>query len=136
MHNLDRFIKAQEYSYQVALQEVKSGYKRSHWMWYIFPQIAGLGRSAMAQMYAIASVEEAREYLEHPVLGERLREISRALLEHGDKSAQSIFGGIDTLKLRSSMTLFDAVAPGDVFDDVLRMFFSSCRDEKTLSIIS
>ena len=104
-------------------------------MWYIFPQIEGLGKSPMAQMYAIASVEEARAYVEHPVLGERLKEISRALLEHGDKSAQSIFGGIDTLKLKSSMTLFDAVAPGDVFGDVLRVFFSSRRDEKTLSKI-
>ena len=132
--NLIRFHEAQEYSYQVAYAEIKEGYKRSHWMWYIFPQIKGLGRSSMSEYYGITCIDEARAYLEDEVLGTRLREISEALLKHSDKSAQDIFGGVDSLKLKSSMTLFDKVSPNQVFGKVLDVFFDGKRDKRTLDI--
>ena len=135
MSDLNKFITAQEHFYQTALQEIKDGEKVSHWMWFIFPQIAGLGRSPMAKMYAIESKDEAKEYLEHEVLGSRLREISKTLLEHKDKQIVSILGHTDAMKLRSSMTLFDAVSPDDVFAEVLEAFFDSKRDRLTLDII-
>ena len=132
--NLERFHKAQEYSYQVAYAEIKEGYKRSHWMWYIFPQIKGLGRSSMSEYYGITYLDEARAYLEDDVLGTRLREICEALLKHSDKSAQDIFGGVDSMKLKSSMTLFDKVSPDEVFGKLLDVFFDGKRDKRTLDI--
>lgn len=133
--NLERFLKAQEYSYQVAYAEIKEGYKRSHWMWYIFPQIKGLGRSSMSEYYGITCLDEARAYLEDEVLGTRLREICETLLKHLDKSAMEIFGGVDSMKLKSSMTLFDAVSPNDIFSKILDAFFGGRRDERTKSNI-
>lgn len=133
--NLERFLKAQEYSYQVAYAEIKEGYKRSHWMWYIFPQIKGLGRSSMSEYYGITYLDEARAYLEDDVLGTRLREICEALLKHSDKSAMDIFGGVDSMKLKSSMTLFDKVSPDEVFGKVLDVFFNGQRDMRTLDMV-
>ncbi|MBX3267934.1 MAG: DUF1810 domain-containing protein [Acidobacteria bacterium] len=135
--NLQRFVAAQHGSYEKALGEVKNGRKITHWMWYIFPQIAGLGESDMARKYAIGSLDEAREYLTHWVLGPRLREISAACLAHRDKTGNEIFGSIDTMKLRSSMTLFAQVAePGSVFEQVLDAFFDGAPDEITLALLA
>lgn len=135
IYDLSRFHQAQERSYAVALQEVKEGYKASHWMWYIFPQIKGLGRSDMALYYAITSLDEAKAYLTDEILGTRLREISEELLKHSDVSIQGILGGIDSMKLRSSMTLFDLVSPDDVFARVLDVFFEGKRDDLTIEIV-
>lgn len=132
--NLQRFHDAQKYSFQIALTEIKAGFKRSHWMWYIFPQIKGLGRSATSEYYGITCVDEAKAYLEDDVLGTRLREICEELLNHSDKSAQDIFGGIDSIKLKSSMTLFDKVSPNDVFGKVLDAFFEGKHDDYTLVV--
>lgn len=135
-YDLGRFLEAQENSYSRALVEIKGGRKRSHWMWFIFPQIAGLGWSATTVKYAINSTDEARAYLEHPVLGERLREIAGELLKVEGKTAHEIFDKPDDMKLRSSMTLFDRVAePGSVFDQVLEKFFGGERDERTIEIL-
>lgn len=141
--NLNRFLGAQESFYEQALQEIRSGRKTSHWIWFIFPQIRGLGRSPMAENYGIASIDEARAYLAHPVLRERLIEISRALLRHAKdgllskaKSAEEILGYIDALKVRSSMTLFDIVEPDTIFKEVLDAFYNSERDEMTLNILN
>lgn len=135
MYDLERFVKAQEHDYQVALQEVQAGCKRSHWMWYLFPQIKGLGRSETAQYYAIQSAEEAKAYLAHPILGKRLQEISVALLGLPTSDAQTVFGYTDSLKLRSSMTLFYQVSHYFVFERVLKKFFSGELDQKTISIL-
>ena len=105
--NLTRFHDAQERSYAFALTEIKAGYKRSHWMWYIFPQIKGLGQSPTSQYYGITSIEEAKAYLEDEILGTRLREICDALLQHTDKSPRDIFGRTDAMKLKSSMNLLE-----------------------------
>ena len=113
--NLQRFLDAQSHCYQLALQEVKDGRKRSHWIWYIFPQLAILGHSYNAKYYGISGYDEAEAYLNHPVLNERLRSITKALLVHTDKDIVEIFGGLDAMKVRSCMTLFDAVSPNDVF---------------------
>lgn len=136
-YNLERFINAQtqKVTYQTALQEVKDGLKVSHWMWYIFPQIKGLGFSYMSVYYAVSCADEAKAYLEDPVLGPRLREISTEVLKHAGRKAEEIFGGIDACKLKSSMTLFDAVCPNDVFAKVLDVFFSGVRDSRTLNLI-
>lgn len=134
--DLKRFLDAQEGIYPRALSEIKGGRKRSHWMWFVFPQIAGLGRSEMNVRYAIKNVDEARAYLEHPVLGERLREISRAVMEVEGKTAYQIFGSPDDMKLRSSMTLFERAAePGSVFAEVLEKYFDGERDERTIGIL-
>jgi uncharacterized protein (DUF1810 family) len=134
--NLDRFTKAQQRDYSVALAEIKQGRKRSHWMWYIFPQIRGLGFSETSTYYAIKDLEEATQYLQHPVLGKRLVEISKALLENDENNATKIFGTPDDLKLRSSMTLFAAMPNADsVFQLVLDKFFDGKPDSKTLSLI-
>ena len=127
IYNLQRFIEAQERDYATALSEVKAGRKRSHWIWYIFPQLRGLGRSTYAELYGIEDRAEAESYLAHPVLGVQLREIAQALLTHGDKSAEQIFGALDALKVRSSMTLFDVVSPNDVFARVLERFYHGTR---------
>ena len=131
--SLDRFVDAQRGVYDSAVRELRAGRKTSHWMWFVFPQIAGLGRSAMAQTYAIGSLEEARAYVEHPVLGARLRECAGILAGHRGQSAEAILGGIDAIKLKSSMTLFARAAPEEaVFRDVLAQFFDGAEDEATL----
>ena len=135
--NLNRFLGAQESYYADALKEIKQGYKQSHWIWFIFPQMRGLGRSPMAENYGITSIEEARAYLENPTLKQRLIEISTALLQHKGKStAYEILGTIDAIKVRSSMTLFDHIMPHAIFADVLNAFYNSQRDELTLKFIS
>lgn len=135
MHDLNRFISAQERSYDAALREIKSGHKRTHWMWYIFPQIAGLGFSSTARFYAISSMQEAKDYYAHPVLGKRLVEISEALLALDTNDAGAVMGYPDDLKLRSSMTLFLAASGDAVFQKVLDKFYSGKPDSKTLSIL-
>ena len=124
-YDLQRFLRAQESAYPVALHEIQSGGKRSHWIWYIFPQQKGLGHSFNSEFYGLDGVEEARAYLAHPVLGARLREITQALLAHRGKiSILELMGSpIDVLKLRTSMTLFDQVSPNDIFAEVLQTYF-------------
>ncbi len=132
---LDRFVEAQEPVYAQALAELRGGAKRSHWMWFIFPQIAGLGLSETARFYAIADFAEARAYLAHPLLGPRLIEATDAILTHIGQSAEAILGGIDAIKLRSSMTLFEAAAEGEAtsgFAAVLDAFYGGERDPETL----
>jgi uncharacterized protein (DUF1810 family) len=134
--SLNRFLDAQASSYEQALSEVKSGRKRSHWMWFIFPQLQGLGYSETARFYAIKDLQEAQLYLQHPVLGPRLVEISNAMLELEGKTANQILGNPDDLKLRSSMTLFDAVPGADpVFKAVIDKYYSGKADEKTLQLL-
>ncbi len=133
--NLRRFVDAQETAYPAALKELQDGRKRSHWMWYIFPQIKRLGHSYTSKFYAISGTEEAGAYLADPTLGQRLREVSTTLLNLPGDDADEIFGGIDSHKLRSSMTLFDVVSPGDVFARVLDKFFQGQRDRLTLNIL-
>jgi uncharacterized protein (DUF1810 family) len=131
-----RFIDAQERSYATALSEIKSGRKRSHWMWYIFPQIKGLGFSETSMFYAIKDIEEAEAFLHHPILGSRLIEISEELLKLRGNDAHQILGSPDDVKLHSCMTLFSSI-PGasPVFEDVLRKFFNGEKDNKTLQIL-
>ncbi len=135
-YNLLRFLNAQEGSYQETLKELQEGRKRSHWMWYIFPQLKHLGHSYNAKFYGISGIEEAAAYLQHPVLGQRLREVSETIINLPDNDAEAIFGGIDAIKLRSSMTLFDVVSPDDVFSRVLDKYFDGQRDNKTISLLS
>ena len=134
--NLDRFHEAQSQFYQTALREIREGYKYSHWMWFIFPQIKGLGKSSTSQYYAISCLDEAKAYIDDDVLGGRLREICGELLKHSDRSVQGILGDIDSMKLKSSMTLFDMVSPNDVFEKVLDTFYFGERDNLTLEIIN
>lgn len=131
--DLDRFVTAQQGVYDTALAEIRQGAKRTHWMWFIFPQIAGLGHSAMAQRYAIASVEEARAYLAHPVLGARLRACVAALEALPSADAETVFGGIDAIKLRSSLTLFAQAGGGAAFTAALDRWFDSAADPATLA---
>lgn len=131
-YDLERFLEPQEYTYPGALSEIKAGEKRGHWIWYIFPQIKGLGHSYNSEFYGVSSKEEAKAYLEHPVLGVRLREITQALLDVGNKSVEDIFGFPDVLKVRSCMTLFDLVSPNDIFNDVLHKYYESQRCDKTI----
>lgn len=136
---LDRFVTAQDEggTYGQALAELRRGRKTSHWMWFVFPQLAGLGRSATAQYFALGSVDEARAYLEHPVLGPRLLECCAAVLEHGDRTAEQILGGIDSLKLQSSVTLFALADPDEpLFGRVLDTFYAGRRDERTVQLAS
>ena len=147
--DLDRFVRAQDIGgdYDRAMDELRRGRKTSHWMWFVFPQIEGLGYSGMARRYAISSLEEARAYLAHPVLGPRLTEISGVLLELETRSPESVFGSIDAIKLRSSMTLFDravsdttaaeeATADGaSIFRRVLEKYFDGRPDAATLARI-
>ena len=128
---LERFIKAQEDSYPVALSEIKKGRKESHWMWFVFPQIKGLGFSSTAQYYAIQNQKEAEDYLAHPVLGARLLEISEVLLKLESNNASRVFGYPDDMKLRSSITLFYLVSENDIFKKVLDKFFNGELDKKT-----
>ena len=133
---LARFVKAQEGDYARALQEIQSGRKRSHWMWYIFPQLRGLGFSSTAQFYGIRDLEEARAYWTHPVLGPRLVEISEALLALETNDPGRVLGYPDDLKLRSCMTLFELAAPEQpVFGRVLEKFYAGRRDPRTLELL-
>lgn len=134
-NNIERFVDAQDKDYEIALSEVRSGRKRSHWIWYIFPQLKGLGRSAYAQHYGISGKDEAEAYLSHKKLGGRLREITQALLNVDGKSAQEIFGGLDAMKVRSSMTLFDAVSPNNIFMLVLDKFYDGLRCPLTMKML-
>ncbi|WP_421940203.1 DUF1810 domain-containing protein [Pedobacter sp.] len=135
-NHLDRFIEAQQNQYDIALSEIKQGQKRSHWMWYIFPQIKGLGFSETAKYYAIQDEEEAENYLSHRILGNRLIEISNALLNLDQQDPHVIFGSPDDLKLKSSMTLFSTIPHSDpVFKAVLQKFFDGTKDLKTLRIL-
>ena len=137
INSLDRFIDAQERMYAVALEEIRNGEKRSHWMWYIFPQLRGLGMSSMAHTYGIAGLEEAKAYLAHPVLSARLIEISEALFTLEKKNPEEIFGYIDAMKLRSSMTLFSLVSEeGSVFHKVLQRYYNGEPDGMTLSLVN
>ena len=130
--DLRRFVEAQDGVYEHALGELRGGRKTGHWMWFVFPQIAGLGFSAMSQRYAIGSLAEARAYLAHPVLGERLRECAAAVLAVEGSSAEQIFGGIDAVKLRSCMTLFHRADPSEpVFEAVLEKYFAGLADPAT-----
>lgn len=133
---LQRFIDAQEGIFDIALQEIKEGRKRSHWMWFVFPQLKGLGRSSTSMYYGIDDADEARKYLNHPILGKRLREISNTLIELPISNAHVIFGSPDDMKLRSCMTLFDAIEPNSVFQEVLDKFFYGRKDNRTLSILN
>jgi len=135
--SLDRYIKAQAPVYARALAELKAGHKQSHWMWYVFPQIAGLGNSAMSHAYAIQSLQEAREYLAHPVLGARLRECCRTVMDLDGTTAHEIFRSPDDLKFRSCLTLFAHAAPDEsLFDDLLVKYFGGKEDPATLEILA
>jgi uncharacterized protein (DUF1810 family) len=133
-YDLQRFVDAQDRGgiYDRALAELRDGRKTSHWMWFVFPQVAGLGSSPMAQRYAISSLDEARAYLAHPVLGQRLRESARALTGLDTRSPDEVLGGIDAMKLRSSMTLFMRAAPDEpLFAQVLDQYFGGTADDAT-----
>jgi uncharacterized protein (DUF1810 family) len=136
MYNLQRFKKAQDSVYEEVLVELKRGHKSQHWMWYIFPQIQGLGRSGMAQKFAITSLEEAEAYLENPVLSLRLRECTQLVINLEGLTAEQIFGYTDSLKFRSSMTLFmHATKDNKIFKDAILKYFEGNPDQLTLSIL-
>ena len=135
MYDLERFVKAQDselYTYADALSEIKDGHKKGHWIWYVFPQIKGLGHSNRSEFYGIASKEEASAYLGHSILGKRLRDITQAFLDCNNPSAFNILGFPDVLKVQSCMTLFDVVSPNDIFNDVLDKYYEGKRCEKTI----
>lgn len=134
-HGLQRFVDAQGSDFERALTEIRSGRKRSHWMWYIFPQLEGLGRSEMAQRYAIKSLEEARAYLDHPILGDRLRTVVAALQDLTGTTAAAIFGEVDAMKLRSSLTLFAEASEEPLFSAALQRWFAGKADERTLVLL-
>ncbi len=131
-----RFIDAQKNSYDMALAEIKSGRKQSHWMWYIFPQLKGLGKSGTSDFYGLNGIKDAKAYIEDPILGVRLLEISHAVLDHNEKTAEEIFGYIDAKKLKSCMTLFKEAGPElQIFDDVLKQFYNGRPDYRTLHLL-
>jgi uncharacterized protein (DUF1810 family) len=130
--DLDRFLLEQEHVYEGALTELRRGSKTGHWIWYVFPQVAGLGSSPTSQRFAITSLDEARAYLAHPVLGPRLRECAAIVLATRGRTAEAIFGSIDAMKLRSCMTLFHRAAPDEpLFADVLGRYYGGVADEAT-----
>ena len=133
--DLARFVKAQAGIYEQTLAEIRSGRKRSHWMWFIFPQLAGLGHSPMAQRYAIGSIAEARAYLADAVLGTRYRECVASLQAHPATTAERLFGGIDAIKLKSSLTLFDEANHEPLFSEAIGRWFEGQRDEATLRLL-
>ncbi|QOE10801.1 DUF1810 domain-containing protein [Pseudomonas asiatica] len=134
--DLQRFVEAQNPVYDQVMQELQAGRKRSHWMWYVFPQLDGLGHSAMAERYALAGIDEARAYLAHPLLGPRLQACVTALLQHHDKSAREMLGSPDYLKLRSCLTLFAQAAPGNpLFQLALVQFYDGGPDALTLAML-
>ena len=134
---LERFVTAQQRAYTTALAELRAGSKQTHWMWFIFPQIAGLGISPTARYYAVGSLREARNYLSHPLLGARLRECVQAILPWSERlGADDILGPIDALKLKSCLTLFDQVEPNTLFRKALEVFFGGERDQRTLALLN
>jgi uncharacterized protein (DUF1810 family) len=135
--DLNRFLNAQEKDFENALAEIKSGKKESHWMWYIFPQIKGLGYSQMSIYYSIQNIKEAKDYLNHPILGSRLKEITLEVLALNENNATRVFGIPDNLKLKSSMTLFASVdtSTDKIFEKVLQNFFKGQFDEKTIDLL-
>ena len=136
MEGLERFLDGQRFGFETASAEMVRGRKMNHWIWYIFPQIKGLGHSPNAQFYGIRDLDEARAYLAHPIFGKRLREITNAVLMHRGYDIYEIMGSrIDAIKLRSSMTLFDLVSPNDLFGDVLNSFFEGRRDSRTIALV-
>ena len=137
INSLERFVAVQEKKYPIVMKEIQNGQKETHWMWYIFPQLRGLGMSSMAHIYGLSGLEDAKAYLEHPWLSGRLQELCMALLHHKDKSAYEIFGDLDEMKLKSSMTLF-ALTSEDytIFDQVLEQFFNGEMDELTVRLIN
>jgi uncharacterized protein (DUF1810 family) len=136
-YNLNRFVEAQASNYDEALAELRAGHKQTHWSWYVFPQVRGLGSSAMSVRYAIGSKAEASAYLEHPVLGARLRECLKAMNAHRGMSAERILGDIDAQKFRSCLTLFAQAAPTEtVFSESLNRFFNGAPDSATLAILT
>lgn len=134
--DLERFVDAQASVYDMALAEIRRGAKRGHWMWFIFPQISGLGRSDMAQRFAIASLDEAQAYLAHPLLGARLRDCVSALQDLTGTSAQAVFGSVDAMKLRSSLTLFTQAGGGGLFTAALDRWFDGEADAATLARVT
>ena len=135
INSLDRFVEVQERMYPTVMKEIQNGKKRSHWMWYMFPQLRGLGTSSMAHIYGISGLEEAKAYLKHPMLSGRILELCGELLKHKEKSAYEIFGDIDEMKLQSSMTLFVLVSEeGSVFHQVLNQFFNGEMDDLTVEL--
>ena len=135
-HDLHRFVQAQEHTYALALDELSDGRKASHWMWFVFPQLRGLGHSAMATQYGIASLDEARAYLAHPLLGARLVQCTRLVLEIEGSSAHDVFGSPDDVKFRSCMTLFAHAAPGQpLFAAALRKYFDGAPDPRTMQLL-
>ena len=135
-YHLQRFVSAQADNYEIALQELRRGWKKSHWIWYIFPQVAGLGFSSMAQRYAIQSRDEGLAYLEHEVLGPRLHECAQALLQLGECDIDDVMGFPDNLKLKSSMTLFAAICPSEKsFQAILDRYFGGQADQKSLAYL-
>ena len=136
--SIERFLDAQNATYagyEQALEEVRNGRKVRHWIWYVFPQMRGLGHSERANYYGIADREEAEDYLLNFTLNDRIHKIAEALLQHKERSAVSIFGSLDAMKVQSSMTLFDAISPNDVFGRVLDQFYGGIRDERTLELL-
>ena len=134
-YGLSRFLAPQDAVWPQVVAELAAGRKQSHWIWFVFPQIAGLGVSFRSAHFAIASREEAQAYLAHPTLGPRLLEVTRLVLRIEDLSAHDIFGSPDDMKFRSSMTLFDAIAPNDIFAATLAKYFAGERDDRTLAIL-
>jgi len=135
-HDLDRFLTAQEDSYDTALDELKAGRKRSHWIWFVFPQLAGLGQSPTSQYYGVRSLDEAAAYLRHPILGGRLHECLKALQTLEETSADRIFGELDAMKFRSSLTLFAEADPADpIIAAALDRWFGGRKDERTLQLL-
>jgi uncharacterized protein (DUF1810 family) len=133
--DLDRFVEAQAGTYEAALAEIRAAAKRGHWMWYVFPQLSGLGRSEMARHFAIRSLAEARAYLKHPLLGARIAACVVALQDLGDATAESVFGNVDAMKLRSSLTLFEAAGADPLFAAAIDRWFGGRRDEATLRLL-
>ena len=134
--DLDRFVTAQAGSYSTALDEIKRGAKRGHWMWYVFPQVAGLGRSDIARHYALRSLAEARAYLAHPLLGPRLIACVAALQDLAGTTAEAVFGAVDAMKLRSSLTLFEAAGADPIVAAAIDRWFDGDRDEATLRLLT
>jgi uncharacterized protein (DUF1810 family) len=134
-YDLERFVRAQATDYDQALSELREGKKRSHWMWYIFPQIEGLGLSPMSRQYSIKSAAEARAYFDHPILGPRLQECATVVYDIAGRSAFEILGAPDDMKLRSSATLFASISGGGIFEQLIQKYFDGQHDEKTLQAL-
>jgi uncharacterized protein (DUF1810 family) len=136
--NLQKFLDAQEHTYEQALAEIKAGRKTGHWMWFIFPQVAGLGQSSTSVYFAIRDYKEAKEYLQHPVLGSRLKEICEVLFALPESSAEAIFGSTDAMKLRSSLTLFDLAdySESNVFTRLIDKYFNNYPDQNTIDLLA